>query len=69
MHGTGTISKMGSGFGTILSSDGQELLFDVTGCNYEGPEEGDRVEFDTKKGWDGKPRAIHVVCSDKPAKR
>ena len=64
----GTIIKMGSGFGTIKAEDGQEMLFDITKCRYEGPEEGDNVEFNIKQGWDGKPRAIDVVCPDKPEK-
>ncbi len=64
----GRISKMGSGFGTITTDDGREILFDITKCDYEGPEEGDLVEFELTTGWDGKPRAIHVVCPDKPDK-
>jgi cold shock CspA family protein len=64
----GTIESMGSGFGKIIDESGQEILFDVTKCIYEGPEAGDQVEFDVKQGWDGKPRAINVSCPDKPAK-
>ena len=44
---------------------GEEILFDVTACRFEGPGEGDKVEFGVKQGWDGKPRAIEVDCPDK----
>ena len=65
MRQTGTITSMGSGFGTITSDAGEEILFDVTACRFEGPGEGDKVEFGVKQGWDGKPRAIEVDCPDK----
>lgn len=56
---------MESGFGRIAASDGELFLFDITKCVYEGPEVGDNVEFETKTGWDGKPRAVDVNCPDK----
>lgn len=65
MKSNGTIIKMGSGFGVIRSDAGEEILFDVTKCSFEGPAEGDKVVFDIKEGWDGKPRAINVYCPDK----
>lgn len=68
MSQKGKITSMASGFGTITSEGGEQILFDVTKCKYEGPEAGDEVEFDVKQGWDGKPRAINVDCPTKGSK-